>query len=234
MRYAHIAENLLEVQQRIADAAERADRDPADVNLVAVTKTRTLDEIRIAIEAGARDLGENYVQELEEKADALADEDIRWHAIGHLQTNKVRKIADFVALIHSVDSPRVAREIDKRAESANRQVPVLLQVNISGEERKFGVEDDEAYALAMEVGQLQNARLMGLMTMPPYCEEPEGNRPYFVALRELRDRLVDRGIPEESMRHLSMGMTCDYETAVEEGATFVRVGTAIFGPRDYS
>lgn len=233
MRYSQIADNLREVQQRIADAAERADRDPADVNLVAVTKTRTFDEIRAAIDAGARDLGENYVQELEEKAEALAGTDVRWHAIGHLQTNKVRKIADFVALIHSVDSPRVAREIDKRAGAAGRQVPVLLQANVSGEESKFGVAEDEARALAQQLVTLENARLIGLMTMPPYCEDPEGNRPYFIELRDLRDRLVERGIPAECMRHLSMGMTCDFETAVEEGATFVRVGTAIFGPRDY-
>ncbi|MFW6156434.1 MAG: YggS family pyridoxal phosphate-dependent enzyme [Armatimonadota bacterium] len=233
MRYERIAKNLQQVRERIADAAERAGRDPAQVNLVAVTKTRSVDEIRAVIEAGARDLGENYVQEMEEKAEALAGEDIRWHAIGHLQTNKVRKIADFVSLAHSVDSPRVAREIDKRAGAAGREVPALIQVNVSGEESKFGVDEEKAYALAAEFGELEHARLMGLMTMPPYCEDPEGNRPYFIALRELRDRLVDRGIPDESMRHLSMGMTCDYETAVEEGATIVRVGTAIFGPRDY-
>ncbi len=233
MRYAQIAENLHDVEQRIADAAERVGRDPAEVNLVAVTKTRSVDEIRACIEAGGRDLGENYVQELEEKAGALADEDVRWHAIGHLQTNKVRKIADFVALVHSVDSVRVAREIDRRAGGARREVPFLLQVNVSGEESKFGVEEATADALARELADLENARLLGLMTMPPYCEDPEGNRRYFVALRELRDRLVDRGIAEESMRHLSMGMTCDYETAVEEGSTFVRVGTAIFGPRSY-
>jgi PLP dependent protein len=234
LRYDEIAENLHEVRQRIADAAERADRDPAQVNLVVVSKTRSIDEIRAAIEAGARDLGENYVQEMEEKAEALSGEDVRWHAIGHMQTNKVRKIADFVALVHSVDSSRVAREIDKRAGGGGREVPVLVQVNVSGEESKFGVDDEErAHALAVELGELEHARLMGLMTMPPYSEDPDGNRPYFVALRGLRDRLVDRGIPEESMQHLSMGMTCDYEAAVEEGATFVRVGTAIFGPRDY-
>ena len=234
MSYDEIAENLHQVRQRVADAALRADRDPDDVNLVAVTKTRSLEEIRAAIEAGATHLGENYVQELEEKAAALAGEDVRWHAIGHLQTNKVRRIAGFISLIHSVDSSRVGREIDRRAEAAGRQVSVLLQVNVSGEESKFGVDEESTHALARELCELDGARLMGLMTMPPYCEVPEGNRPYFVALRELRDRLIDRGIPAEAMRHLSMGMTCDYETAVEEGATFVRVGTAIFGPRDHS
>lgn len=233
MRYDQIVDNLHQVQQRIADAAERADRDPADVNLIAVSKTRSLDEIRAVVDAGVMDFGENYVQELEEKAEALADLDVRWHAIGHLQTNKVRKITDFVALIHSVDSPRVGREIDKRADAAGRRVPVLLQANVSGEESKFGVAEDEAFALAQDLVALQSARLVGLMTMPPYCEDPEGNRAHFVELRTLRERLIDRGIPEACMRHLSMGMTCDFETAVEEGATLVRVGTAIFGPRDY-
>ncbi len=233
MRYGQIADNLQEVRRRIADAADRADRDPSEVNLVAVTKTRTLDEVRAAIDAGARDLGENYVQELAEKAEALADSDVRWHAIGHLQTNKVRTIADFIDLIHSVDSLRVAREIEKRAGAADRTVPVLLQVNVSGEESKFGVSPDEALELAPQIADMEHAALLGLMTMPPYCEDPEENRPYFVRLRELRDRLVDDGLARESMSHLSMGMTCDFETAVEEGATFVRVGTAIFGPRDY-
>lgn len=233
MRYSQIADNLHEVQQRIADAADRADRDPADINLVTVSKTRSIDEIRAAIDAGARDLGENYVQEMEEKAEALAEHEVRWHAIGHLQTNKVRRLADFVALIHSVDSVRVGREIDSRAEAADRQVPVLLQVNVSGEDSKFGVSEDDAFGLAEKLVGLEHARLLGLMTMPPYCEDPEANRRYFVVLRELRDTLVDRGIPQECMQHLSMGMTCDFETAIEEGATFVRVGTAIFGPRDY-
>lgn len=234
MRHDQIVDNLQQVQQRIAEAAERVGRDPADVNLVAVSKTRAVDEIRAVAEAGVRDFGENYVQELEEKAEALADLDLRWHAIGHLQTNKVRRIADFVALIHSVDSPRVAGEIDRRAEAAGRQVPVLLQANVSGEESKFGVAEDEAFGLAEKLVEFESAKLLGLMTMPPYCEDPEGNRPYFVELRRLRDRLIERGIPVECMQHLSMGMTCDLETAVEEGATFVRVGTAIFGPRDYS
>ncbi|MFW6156825.1 MAG: YggS family pyridoxal phosphate-dependent enzyme [Armatimonadota bacterium] len=234
MRYDSIADNLSEVRERIADAADRADRAPGDVNLVAVTKTRTVDEVRAVVEAGARDLGENYAQEMEEKAAALAEHDVRWHAIGHLQTNKVRRIADIVALVHSVDSERVGREIDRRAGMEDRSVPALLQVNVSGEESKFGVEGEEAVAsLARRLGDLEHVELLGLMTMPPYCEEPEDNRPYFIELREMRDRLVERGIAAASMRHLSMGMTCDYEVAVEEGATFVRVGTAIFGPRDY-
>jgi len=233
LRYREIADNLNDIRQRIGDAAARAGRDPGDITLVAVTKTRTLDEVRAVIEAGARDLGENYVQELEEKSIALAELDVCWHAIGHLQTNKIRKIADVVAMVHSVDSERVGREIDKRAAAAGRRVPVLLQVNVSGEESKFGVTEAEAAELARQLVTLEHAELAGLMTMPPYGEDPEANRPHFARLRGLRDRLVDAGIPAGKMRHLSMGMTRDYEAAVEEGATLVRVGTAIFGARDY-
>ncbi|MGD9497938.1 MAG: YggS family pyridoxal phosphate-dependent enzyme [Armatimonadota bacterium] len=232
MTYERIAENLRCVQERIAGAAERVGRDPAEIVLVTVTKTRGIDEIRAAIEAGARDLGENYAQEMVAKAEALAEHDVRWHAIGHLQTNKVRALAGLVSLIHSVDSERLAAEIDRRAAAAGRQIPVLLQTNVSGEQSKFGVAPSEVFGLAQKLVGLEHCRLVGLMTMPPYCEEAETNRPHFVALRELRDELVERGIPAQSLRHLSMGMTCDFEVAVEEGATLVRVGTAIFGPRD--
>ena len=226
-----IAENLHRVEERIASAAERAGRAPVDVTVVAVSKTRTIDEILRVVEAGAVDLGENYAQEMVEKADALDGANVRWHAIGHLQTNKVRQIADFVSLVHSVDSLRVGEEIDRRAAQAGRAIAFLLQVNVSGEDSKFGVSEEDACSLALELEALEHSRLVGLMTMPPYCEDPEQNRPHFVRLRKLRDRLVDRGVNAASLRHLSMGMTCDYEVAVEEGATIVRVGTAIFGPR---
>lgn len=231
MSAREIADNLRRVRERIAAAAERVGRDPSEVTLVVVTKTRGLDEVRSAVDAGATDLGENYVQELEAKAEALADMDVRWHAIGHLQTNKVRKLAGFVHLVHSVDSLRLAEEIDRRAAAAGRQVPVLVQVNVSGEESKFGLAPAQVLPLAREVGGLSAARLAGLMTMPPYSDDPEASRPHFVRLRELRDRLVEAGIPAERLRELSMGMTGDFEVAVEEGATLVRVGTAIFGPR---
>ncbi len=231
MRYSQIADNLGKVRGRIVDAAERAGREAGDVHLVTVTKTRSLDEIRAAVDAGAADLGENYAQEMMEKAEALADEKVRWHAIGHLQTNKVRGIVPFVSLVHSIDSQRVGRELDKRAAAAQREVPFLLQVNVSGEASKFGLAAEEALPLAKSLAELEHSRLVGLMTMPPYCEDPEENRPYFVRLRELRERLVDDGVAAEHLRHLSMGMTCDFEVAVEEGATLVRVGSAIFGPR---
>ncbi len=231
MRFRNIGENLNEVRRRIEDAEARAGRDPHSVTLVTVTKTRMLDEVRAAVEAGAGDLGENYVQELEEKAAALGDLDLHWHAIGHLQTNKIRKVARTVAMVHSVDSERVGREIDFRAAAAGRKVPILLQVNVSGEDSKFGVGADEALALARRLVGLTHATLAGLMTMPPYNDDPQANRPYFARLRELREQLVAAGIPDEAMQHLSMGMTRDYEVAVEEGATLVRVGTAIFGAR---
>ena len=219
------------MRERIAVAAERAGRDPEEVTLVAVSKTRSVDEIRLAVSAGATELGENYAQEMVEKAEAFAKEDVRWHAIGHLQTNKVRQIAHFVELIHSVDSYRLGEEIDRRASNADRELPFLLQVNVSGEESKFGVAAQEAYSLANELAQLKHGSLVGLMTMPPWCEDPEQNRPHFAKLRLLREELIDRGIDAGNLRHLSMGMTCDFEVAVEEGATIVRVGTAIFGPR---
>lgn len=228
---SELANNLRRVEERIADAAARVGRDPADVTLVTVTKTRSLDEVRAVIEAGAMDLGENYAQELEAKAEALADAKVRWHAIGHVQTNKVRKLVGLVHLVHSVDSLRLAKEIDLRAGAAGRGLPVLLQVNVSGEESKFGLAPEEVLPLAREVAGMGAARLAGLMTMPPYSADPEDSRPHFVALRELRDRLVSAGVPADRLHHLSMGMTGDFEVAVEEGATLVRVGTAIFGPR---
>ena len=226
-----IADNLRTVRERIAAAAARAGRDASEVTLVVVTKTRGLDEVRVAVQAGATDLGENYVQELVAKARELGDAGVRWHAIGHLQTNKVRQVVPVVSLIHSLDSLRLAEEIERRAGAAGRTIPALVQVNVAGEDSKFGVDEAGLMDLAPRVMELQSVRLAGLMTMPPFVEEGEDNRRYFARVRELRDDLVTRGIPADSLRELSMGMTSDYEVAVEEGATLVRVGTAIFGPR---
>lgn len=226
-----IADNLRTVRERIAAAAARAGRDASEVTLVVVTKTRGLDEVRVAVQAGATDLGENYVQELVAKARELGDDGVRWHAIGHLQTNKVRQVVPVVSLIHSLDSLRLAEEIERRAGAAGRTIPALVQVNVAGEDSKFGVDEAGLMDLAPRVMELQSVRLAGLMTMPPFVEEGEDNRRYFARVRELRDDLVTRGIPADSLRELSMGMTSDYEVAVEEGATLVRVGTAIFGPR---
>ena len=226
-----IADNLRTVRERIAAAAARAGRDASEVTLVVVTKTRGLDEVRVAVQAGATDLGENYVQELVAKARELGDDGVRWHAIGHLQTNKVRQVVPVVSLIHSLDSLRLAEEIERRAGAAGRTIPALVQVNVAGEDSKFGVDEAGLMDLAPRVMELQSVRLAGLMTMPPFVEEGEDNRRYFARVRELRDDLVTRGIPADSLRELSMGMTSDYEVAVEESASLVRVGTAIFGPR---
>jgi len=226
-----IADNLNRVRERIAAAAERGGRDPRQVTLVTVTKTRSLDEIRAAVDAGATDLGENYVQELVAKAEELDDASVRWHAIGHVQTNKVRHLAPVVDMVHSLDSLKLAVELDRRAAAAGRTIPALIQVNVAGEDTKFGLDEPGLFELAPQVVGLEHLRLVGLMTMPPYAEEAEHNRVHFARLRELREQLAERGLPAGCLRELSMGMTQDFEVAVEEGATLVRVGTAIFGPR---
>ncbi len=225
-----IAERLTAVRQRIALAAERAGRDLAEITLVGVTKTRTLDEVRAAVEAGLQDLGENYAQEVRDKHKALGDR-ARWHFIGHLQRNKVKYVVPVCTLIHSVDSTQLAVEIGRRAAQLDKRQPILLEVNVSGEESKFGFQPGEALEAAGEISTFPGVELQGLMTMPPLSEDPETSRPYFVRLRELADEIRALNLPGLTMKHLSMGMTQDYEVAVEEGATLVRIGTAIFGPR---
>lgn len=228
-----IAGSLSEVRARIADAARRSGRSADDVLLVTVSKTRSLEEIAEAIDAGARDLGENYVQELVEKQAALAAEgrdDVRWHAIGHLQRNKVRHIAAFCRLIHSLDSTRLADEIQKRVGAAGRTQPVLIEVNVAAETSKFGVSPEAAKPLAEHVAGLGDVELRGLMAMTPYDISVDESRRYFARTREVAEALA-RDLPDGAMSELSMGMTQDYESAVEEGATMVRVGTAIFGKR---
>lgn len=220
-----IGARLEVVRQRIADAASRVGRDPGDVELVAVSKTKTVAETAEAVAAGVEALGENYVQELLKKREAVGDT-VRWHFIGHLQTNKVKYLVPFCELIHGVDSLKVAGEISKRAVKLERKQPVLIEVNLGGEDTKFGAGEQEALELAPNVAELPGVELRGLMTMPPYSDNPEDSRPQFARLRELAERL-----PEECCRELSMGMTGDFEVAIEEGATIVRVGTAIFGPR---
>jgi pyridoxal phosphate enzyme (YggS family) len=226
-----IADRLAEVQRRMGEAALRAGRSPEDVRLVAVSKTQPVERVREAIAAGATALGENYVQELVRKREQIGD-GVEWHFIGHLQTNKVRHLAPFCALIHGVDSLRVAAEVSRRAGAVGRTQPVLIEVNLSGEAAKSGVGQEEALDLAREMVGLPSLELRGLMTMPPYPEDPEESRPYFVSLRALQEQLRRGGIPATACVELSMGMTADYEIAIEEGATLVRVGTAIFGARD--
>jgi PLP dependent protein len=221
-----IAERLAAVRARVQAAAERAGRAPESVRLLAVSKTKSEAEIREAYAAGQRAFGENYAQELAKKAEALADlPGIEWHMIGPLQRNKVRLVTGVVALMHTVDRVDLAADLDRRAAAAGRVLPVLLEINVSGERSKAGVAGPLARFLAGEVRAMSHLRLVGLMTIPPDTEDRELARPYFAELRRLRDKLGGN-LPE-----LSMGMSHDFEIAIEEGATIVRVGTAIFGSR---
>jgi hypothetical protein len=219
------------VRERIARCCERIGRDPAGVMLVAVAKMFPAALVREAVEAGVGDIGENYVQELQQKRAALGDAGIRWHFIGHLQSNKARAVAPFVHLIHAVDTPGLARELDRRARDAGRVLDVLVEVNTTGEGSKFGVRPEQTEPLIRSLAPLANLRIDGLMTIGPFLPDPEGSRPMFRTLRELRDRIAAGSQGNATMRHLSMGMTGDYEVAIEEGATIIRIGTAIFGRR---
>jgi pyridoxal phosphate enzyme (YggS family) len=223
-----IADNYNAVLDRVAAACARAGREPGEVRVIGVTKTKPAATVREASEAGITDVGENYVQEIIEKHDELGDI-VRWHFIGHLQRNKVRAIAPFVSMIHGVDSERLGIEIDRQATSLGRRVPVLMQVNTSGEESKFGIAPEEAPALAAALARMPNIELAGLMTIAAFLDDQELVRPMFRHLRALRDSISrDLAIP---LPHLSMGMTADFEAAIEEGATLVRIGTALFGSR---
>jgi pyridoxal phosphate enzyme (YggS family) len=222
-----IRENLLRVRERMERAARRIGRDPGEVKLVAVSKTVEPARIKEAIEAGASILGENYVQEAQKKIEEIG-QTVSWHFIGHLQSNKSKYAVRLFDMIHSLDSIPLAEELNRRAEQAGRKLRVLIEVNLSGEETKFGTDEEKILNLAKRVLQLDHLSLEGLMTMPPYFDSPEMSRPYYVKLREVKERLAKEGIP---VADLSMGMSNDFEIAIEEGATYVRVGTAIFGAR---
>jgi len=222
---AGISDNLRVVRERIDAAARKVGRSGQDVTLVAVTKTRTVDEIREAIACGVTDVGENYVQEAELKYGEIGER-LRWHFIGHLQKNKARHVVEFASMIHSIDSQGLAHEVGRRAEAIGKCVDVLMEVKISGEDTKFGIDPDESLTLADKISKVSGIRLCGLMGMAPFTPEPEGARPYFSMLRKLWDKL-----PDEQRLCLSMGMTHDFEIAIEEGANMVRIGTAIFGLR---
>jgi hypothetical protein len=223
----NLGDNYRSVVERVAAAAERVGRDPADITVVAVAKTFPVHIVAQALDAGIVDIGENRAQELKEKA-AVLGERPRWHFIGHLQTNKVRNVVGIATLIHSVDRFGLGEAIARRAASLGIEQDVLIEVNVGGEATKHGVEPARAPALAEEVAALDGIRVTGVMAIPPAAPDPEASRVYFKELGALRDRIVTL-IPDAG--HLSMGMTRDFETAVEEGATLVRVGEAIFGPR---
>jgi hypothetical protein len=225
-----ISGNLARVKERIERAARRASRDPGKIRLVAVSKTVEAERVLQAIEAGVKILGENYVQEAQKKIDALGHE-VAWHFIGHLQTNKAKVATRLFDLIHTVDRVSLAQELNRQALQQGKVLPVLLQVNLSGETTKFGARDIEIFQMAEKLSAMEGISVQGLMTMPPYFDDPQSSRPYFIELRRLSEKLAAQNIPGIVMGELSMGMSNDFEVAIEEGATLVRVGTAIFGPR---
>ena len=227
-----IKENLEAVEQRVRAACKRAGRSRDEVTLIAVSKTKPVSLIREAMACGQVDFGENKVQELCKKQEEIR-EPLRWHLIGHLQRNKVKYVVDKACLIHSVDSERLAQEIQKEAAKRDLVCPVLVEVNVGGEETKSGVSPQEALPLVRSIAALPNVKVRGLTTVAPPVEKPEDARIYFKELRELADTIRKEAIPGVEMKELSMGMTGDFEAAIEEGATMVRVGTAIFGARDY-
>ncbi len=223
--------NLQTVKGKIERAAQKSGRNTSDIRLVAATKQVEPERIIEAVNAGVRTFGENYAQELRDKYEAVkrgTDEEIEWHFIGRLQRNKVKYLIGRVKLIHSLDSLSVAEEINKRAENAGIRMPVLIEVNTGGEEAKGGLKEEEVEDFIDRLGEFSYIDVVGLMTMPPYFDDPEAARPYFIGLRELRDRL---SVKFPDLKELSMGMSGDFEAAIEEGATMVRIGSAIFGPR---
>lgn len=226
-----IRENIAWVRERIAAACQRAGRRPEEVKLVAVSKLVPPEAIREACEAGLSDFGENRVQEAHLKRPALSDLTVTWHLIGHLQSNKAKPARELFHWIQSLDSLRLAERLHRAAPCSGGRLTVLVEVNLGGEATKSGVRESEVLELAGRIGELETLELRGLMLVPPYFENPEGARPYFSRLRELASVIDSARLPGVRMQELSMGMSHDFEAAVEEGATVVRVGTAIFGPR---
>lgn len=227
-----ITENLEQVRKNIDEACRMAGRDPKEVTLIAVSKTKPVSMLKEAYDAGTRCFGENKVQEIMDKHPQLP-EDIQWHMIGHLQRNKVKYIVDKVSMIHSVDSLRLAQTIEQEAAKHNVCVPVLLEVNVAQEESKFGLKMDEVLPLIETIADFPHIKVQGLMTIAPYVENAEDNRDFFRQLKKLSVDIEAKNINNVSMSVLSMGMTGDYQVAVQEGATMVRVGTGIFGERNY-
>ena len=229
-----LKENLEEVEEKIAKACERAGRAREEVTLIAVSKTKPVEMLQEIYDEGIRDFGENKVQEIRDKY-ANISWPVRWHLIGHLQTNKIKYIVDKVALIHSVDSVKLAQAIDKEAVKHNvKEVPILIQVNFAHEDTKFGLDPKDVEDVIKEISKLEHVKIKGLMQIAPFVDDPEDNRKYFRAMKQLSVDINNKNFDNVDMSILSMGMTNDYEIAVEEGATMVRVGTAIFGERNYN
>ncbi len=228
-----LEENLKTVEEKIKEACTAAGRDRDEVTLIAVSKTKPVDTLKEAYDLGIRIFGENKVQELVDKYDALP-KDIHWHMIGHLQRNKVKYIIDKVDLIHSVDSIRLAEAIEKEAAKRGLIVNILIEVNVAGEESKFGLAPEQVDSFIESVAQFKHIQVKGLMTIAPFVENPEENRPVFARLKKLSVDIRKKNVDNVNVSILSMGMTNDYQTAIEEGATMVRVGTGIFGERNYA
>ena len=231
--YSEIPQRLAGVRERIADAAGRAGRSPGDVRLIAVSKTHRIDAVRAAADAGQLDFGENKVQEALQKIAQNAENRLRWHLVGHLQSNKAKKAVSAVHAIHSIDGVDLLRKVDQAAGAAGRTVDVLVQVDLALEDTKFGAPEASVPGIFAESERCTAARVVGLMLLPPLAENPEDARPWFGRLRGIRDRLRDSGVPAGRLRELSMGMSHDFEVAIAEGATMIRVGTAIFGERAF-
>ena len=231
MGESDLVQRLADVRGRIARAAARAGRRPEEVRLIAVSKTHSVDDVRAAASAGQLDFGENRVQEALQKIAAAPDLPVRWHLIGHLQSNKARKAAVPFAWIHSIDRLEILEAVDRSAADAGTSPEVLVQVDLAGEPTKHGAALDVVRGVVERATRCRAVRLAGLMLLPPWLDDPEAVRPYFRSLRDLRDRLVSGGVPASMLGELSMGMSHDFEVAIEEGATAVRVGTAIFGER---
>lgn len=228
-----LCENLKKVEDNVDAACRKAGRSRDEVTLIAVSKTKPVEMLSTIYNQGIRDFGENKVQEMCDKMEQLPS-DIRWHMIGHLQTNKVKYIVGHTTLIHSVDSLHLAKEIEKQAEKKDVTVDILVEVNIAEEESKFGIHKEETYELVRQIAALPHVHICGLMTIAPYVENPEDNRMYFREIRQLSVDIAEQNIDNVDMDVLSMGMTGDYMVAIEEGATMVRVGTGIFGERNYN
>ncbi|OGO78359.1 MAG: YggS family pyridoxal phosphate enzyme [Clostridiales bacterium GWB2_37_7] len=229
----NIQVNIAEIKEEINQICQSYGRNAEDITLIAVTKTVDTDKINYAVGCGIANLGENKVQEIMDKYDAV-DRNVKWHLIGHLQTNKVKYIIDKVELIHSVDSIKLAEEINKRAEKNNLIKDVLVQINVAEEDTKFGIDLEQAVDFVKSISEFENIRVKGLMTIAPYDLDPEGVRPVFRQLKKKFDELAQMNLPNTDLKHLSMGMSNDYKVAIEEGSNMIRIGTAIFGKRNYN
>ena len=233
MTKVSIKENIDDILKKIDDTCKKTGRNSKDITVIAVSKTVDSKRAKEAVEAGVENLGENRVQELVKKYDELNDTDIKWHMIGHLQKNKAKYIIDKTVLIHSVESIELAEEINKRAIKNNLTSNVLIELNIGEEESKFGINEDNIYDFVKNMEQFENIKVLGLMTVAPFCEDPEDVRWVFKKMKNINDKISTMNLRNTEMKYLSMGMTNDYEVAIEEGSNIIRIGTAIFGARKY-